>query len=127
MTSYKELRPILENILSDNNWHNIEEFLQVCSSTGLHLDDRSAIYNIMHQLKKKGVIRADGNGNYQNIKFYDSQIKNSELLSSIKNIESEILKYKNFNWINCSDSELQQARITLKLLIHLSKKIQDVL
>lgn len=83
MANYTKIRLILENILSDNNWHNTEEFLQICASHGLHLDDRSSIYNIMHNLKKKGIIQADGHGNHRNITNPNLKSSSSELLSSI--------------------------------------------
>ena len=87
---------------------------------------RGPIYNAVHQLKKKGKIEANGNGAYRicekNVndkeenettqeKFYKYD---DELAESIKNIEKHLEKYKKFNWINCREDELQEARFYAK-------------
>ena len=48
-----------------------------------------------------------------------------ESMEYIKKIETLILKYRKFDWINCSEKELQEARYTVNRLVKLSEKIQD--
>lgn len=82
--------------------------------------NRGPIYNVVHQLKKKGKIEANGIGEYRICKQSVEPVKKgrmefsnkqkNQLEVSIGNIEMYVDKYKKFDWINCSDEELQDAR-----------------
>ena len=87
--------------------------------------------------QNKRKIEANGNGAYRicekNVndkeenettqeKFYKYD---DELAESIKNIEKHLEKYKKFNWINCREDELQEARFYANKLIKLSEKIRN--
>ncbi len=135
MGKYKEIREVIINVVSDQQWHKLEELQSKCEEVGISFEDgRGPIYNITHQLKKKGKIEANGMGAYRicmqnmecdergEIEIHSNQKK--QLLESIENIEIYLAKYKHFNWINCSDEELQDARSNVVRLIELGQKIE---
>ena len=138
MGKYKEKRGIVFEVLSDREWHTIDEIQKKCEEKGIFLNgERSAIYNVMHQLKKKGMLETSGTGKY---KMSDENIQNDnkkeadqenchkqedKLGKSIKSIEIYLIKYKKFDWITCSEKELQEARANANKLIKLSEKIQN--
>ena len=51
-----------------------------------------------------------------------SNKQKNQLEVSIGNIEMYVDKYKKFDWINCSDEELQDARSNVTRLLDLAKK-----
>lgn len=138
MGKYREVRNIIMEVLSDREWHKIDELQKKCEVMGIGFEGgRGPIYNAVHQLKKKGKIEANGNGAYriceknvndkeENETTQEGFYKyDDELAESIKNIEKHLEKYKNFNWINCREDELQEARFYANKLIKLSEKIRN--
>lgn len=137
MKKYRELKKIIIESLSDGNWHTTDELQKKSEECGISFESgRGPIYNIMHQLKKDGEVEADGAGQYKlNIwpQIVEEQKNNQggyyrvkdESMEYIKKIETLILKYRKFDWINCSEKELQEARYTVNRLVKLSEKIQD--
>ena len=114
MGKYKDVRDVLINALSDKQWHGVDEIQSKCEEEGINLKgDRGPIYNVVHQLKKKGKIEANGMGEYRICKQSIEQVKEGKLETSnkqenqlevsIENIEIYMNKYKNFDWVNCSD------------------------
>lgn len=102
---------------------------------GINLEgNRGPIYNVVHQLKKKGKIEANGIGEYRICKQSVEPVKKgrmefsnkqkNQLEVSIGNIEMYVDKYKKFDWINCSDEELQDARSNVTRLLDLAKKVE---
>lgn len=135
MGKYKEVREVIINILSDKQWHGIDEIQSKCEEEGIDLEgNRGPIYNVVHQLKKKGKIEANGMGEYRvwNQDTEGSEKRESEhtnkqknqLIESIESIEIYLVKYKNFDWINCSDEELQCARSNVTRLLDLAQKVE---
>ena len=135
MGKYREVREVIINILSDKQWHGIDEIQSKCEGEGINLEgNRGPIYNVMHQLKKKGKIEANGMGEYRVwnqdigcIEKRKTELTNkqkNQLIESIENIEIYLVKYKNFDWINCSDEELQYARSNVTRLLDLAQKIE---
>lgn len=135
MGKYKEVREVIVNVLSDEQWHGVEEIQSTCEEEGIKLEgDRGPVYNVVHQLKKKGKIEANGMGEYRicnqsvgtvkvGVVEHSNKQKN-QLEVSIDNIEMYVDKYKKFNWINCSDEELQDARSNVTRLLDLAKKVE---
>lgn len=130
MGKYKDVREVIVNAISDKQWHGIDEIQSRCEGEGISLEgDRGPIYNVVHQLKKKGKIEANGMGAYrlreQSIELVESSNKQkNQLEASIENIEMYVDKYKKFDWINCSDEELQDARSNVTRLLDLAKKVE---
>lgn len=135
MGKYREVREVIIKILSDKQWHVIDEIQSKCEGEGINLaGNRGPIYNVMHQLKKKGKIEANGMGEYrvwnqdtegaEKRKLEFSNKQKNKLIESIENIEMYLVKYKNFDWIHCSDEELQYARSNVTRLLDLAQKIE---
>ena len=135
MGKYREVREVIINILSDKQWHGIDEIQSKCEGEGINLEgNRGPIYNVMHQLKKKGKIEENGMGDYrvwnqdigciEKIKTELTNKQKNQLIESIENIEIYLVKNKNFDWINCSDEELQYARSNVTRLLDLAQKIE---
>ena len=139
MVKYKNIREVVIRVLSDQKWHTIDEIENMCEAEGMKFDKvRGPIYNVLHQLKKSGVIESDGTGAYrkygENIVFKAKKgdkartVKfDEELNNCIKRIETQLIKLKKFDWINCTETELQEARFSANNLIKLSEKIQSEL
>lgn len=63
MVKYKKVREVIVNVLSDKQWHGVDEIKNKCEEVGINLKgDKGPIYNVVHQLKKKGKIEANGMG-----------------------------------------------------------------
>ena len=140
MAKYREVRDIILEVLNDKGWHTTDELQKECETKGIVFESgRGPIYNIVHQLKKKGKVETDGNGAYRICdKNPNSEEKkdfnqayfrerNTDLIENIKSIEKHLEKYRKFNWINCSEKELQEARFCASKLIKLSEKIKSEL
>lgn len=135
MGKYKDVREVIVNTLSDEKWHGVDEIQSKCEGEGINLEgDRGPIYNVVHQLKKKGKVEANGMGEYricnQDIEHIEKGgcesfcSQKNELLKNIESIEIYLVKYRNFDWINCSDEELQDARSNMTTLLDLARKIE---
>lgn len=93
-----------------------------------------AIGLVLCLAKKKGKIEANGIGEYRICKQSVEPVKKgrmefsnkqkNQLEVSIGNIEMYVDKYKKFDWINCSDEELQDARSNVTRLLDLAKKVE---
>lgn len=134
MGKYKEVRAIVIEVLSDRKWHTTEELQRECEMKGVGLDgERGPIYNIVHQLKIKEIIDSNGAGEYRMREEKLNQTannileENDELENSIKVIKMSLEKYKRFNWIKCSEEELQKARMNVGIIKELSDEIQHEL
>ena len=135
MGKYKEVREVIVNALSDRKWHGVHEIQRKCEEEKINLDgDRGPIYNVVHQLKKKGLLEANGMGEYRICKddtehaeekiLEPDNYQKNQLIESIESIDMYLTKYKKFNWINCSDGELQEARSNVLRLLDLAQKIE---
>lgn len=139
MVKYKDVRAVVVDTLGDQKWHTVDELQVKCEDIGIKLEGKKGpIYNVTYQLRKKGEIEANGTGEYRLCKknigldaveetlIQGSNYKcNESLMKSIENIELYLKKYKKFDWINCSESDLQEARINANKLINLAKKIRN--
>lgn len=133
MVKYKDVRVIALEELADQKWHTIQELQEKCESLGIDFEgNKSSLYNVLHQLKKKNILESSGTGDYKLLTDNTTQPspdssgdKTAELKTSIKTIESYINKYKKFDWINCSEQELHQARNNVAALLTLSGKIDN--
>ena len=56
------------------------------------------------------------------LSIYNDFVSIKEL--NIESIEIYLVKYRNFDWINCSDEELQDARSNVTTLLDLARKIE---
>lgn len=138
MGTYSEVRGIVIDVLSDQEWHTTEELQRKCEESGIMLNgERHSIYNAVHRLKKRGKIEGNGAGRYrmviENTEVEDEIGCDTEKVIEGNNIEQAILNiekllkfltiYKNFDWINCSDEECRNARKDARRLLALADKI----
>lgn len=133
MSKYKNLRVEILNILQDGEKHTVDDIKQSCEEKGFDFQNkREPIYNMVHQLKKKGVIISPGKGIYQIIdrnKQEEDEERNYidvEFQNCIKKIEEEIEKYKDFSWVNCSEKEWKIASIKGKQMMRLAEEINSI-
>lgn len=128
MIKYKEVREVVNSILDDQQWHTIDELQSKCEENGMSFEKgRGPIYNVTHQLKKQGKIETDGGGKYRAYRKNELVQRNSKeyIDSLVKEIEVYLAKYKRFDWVRCSDEELQEARNNAMQLIGLARKIEN--
>ena len=126
MTQSKQIRQIIQNLLSDYKEHTTKEFNDVLAANGIQLDSSSSLLrNVMFNLKKEFP-------NLTNARRGVYQLKNSEkttasntstLDASVLEIKKAISKYKSFNWYSCSDAELEAARAQVRTLLALANTI----
>lgn len=65
MGKYQRIREIIKVVLEDGKVHTAEELHRICEREGIEINrNRAEIYNTVHQLKKKGLIVADGDNGY---------------------------------------------------------------
>lgn len=65
MGKYQKIREIIKEVLSDGKAHTAEELHRACEKDKVEINrNRAEIYNTVHQLKKKGLIVADGDNGY---------------------------------------------------------------
>ena len=62
--------------------------------------------------------------NIENEERKSSNNQKNQLINSIEGIEIYLAKYKDFDWINCSDIDLQDARYNVAKLLDLAQKIE---
>ena len=131
MSKYKNLRVEILSILQDREKHTVDDIKQACEERGFDFQNKKdPIYNMVHQLKKKGVIISPGKGIYQindnNKQEKDEDYIDVEFQNCIKKIEEEIEKYKNFSWVNCSEKEWKIASIKGKQMMRLAEDITSI-
>lgn len=133
--NFRKIKHVLEECMSDQQWHTSPEIEKRCEEEGIHLNgDRSSIYSIFFQMKKRGNIITDGRGMYKLTGPLSENNKNNEqkqgvlssdeeLITAVGIIEKYLIKYKNFSLMDCSDAELQKAKSNVKMLNNLLKGI----
>ena len=136
MGKYGEIRKVIMNVLSDQQWHKLDELQIECEEAGITFEGgRGPVYNVTHQLKKKGKIEGNGMGEYKmHVQSKEccenedvagtSKNQETQLIESIKTIETYVMIYKNFDWINCSEAELNEARSNVTRLLDLAQTIE---
>ena len=132
MQKYKGLRNIILEILDDHNCWTTEQLVSECEKRGMIFENgKNSIYNITYQLKKNGDIERVSQGVFRRKKMEEIKEEQSEETSKMQEavwtIEKELEKYKDFDWINCSDDVLKQARMDVKELLKIAEKIQKSL
>ena len=130
MSTDKQIRPIILDILSDGKEHSIQEIKDYVLSQDIVLDKTSTLLrNILHNLKKEYPnLLNPSRGVYRLLLTEDSKTDDyDELNRSIATIEQTLQDCQNFNWYSCSDRELEVARTKVKLLLRLANTITSKL
>lgn len=111
MGKYREVRNIIMEVLSDREWHKIDELQKNVRlwEQVLKVEEVRFIMLFIDQ-KKKGKIEANGNGAYR---ICEKNVNDKE---ENETTQEEFYKY---------DDELQEARFYANKLIKLSEKIRN--
>lgn len=130
MAKYRDVRSYIMEALSDGKWHTTDELQKICENHGVvFLNGKGPIYNILYQQKKAGRVEADGTGAYRILKETQNENmreeENEDVNRAFTEIEKIIIKYKKFDWVNCTDDELKEARYYSSRLLILASTIQN--
>lgn len=136
MRKYRKIGEVVMDVLSDQQWHKLDELQTKCEEAGITFEGgRGPVYNVAYRLKEKGKIEGNGMGEYkmhvQSMECCEkedvvgtSKNQETQLIESIKMIETHLMIYKNFDWINCSEYELNEARSNVTRLLDLARTIE---
>lgn len=130
MSTGKQIKTIILDILSDGKEHSIQEIRDFVLSQDIVLDKTSTLLrNILHNLKKEYPnLLNPSRGVYRLLLTEDSKTDDYDKLNrSIATIEQVLQDCHNFNWYSCSDRELEVARTKVKLLLRLANTITSKL
>lgn len=128
MQEYNTLKNMILDILSDDECHTTDQLIEECQRRGMNFEGkRTPVYNATFQLKKKGLIVKEEKGLFKqrtpkNLNDSLSE-KDNGMEDAILIIEKRIDRYKKFDWIQCSDEVLMQARAEVKQLLKLAENI----
>ena len=130
MSTGKQIKKIILEILSDGKEHSIQEIKDHVLSRNIVLDQTSTlIRNILHNLKKEYPnLLNPSRGVYRLLLAENAKPDYYvELNHSIATIEQTLQECQNFNWYSCSDEVLEVARTKVKLLLRLANAITSKL
>ena len=114
MSKCKQIKGIIEDVFRDGEIHTVEEVKILAMKKKIIIDkDDAAIKNAFYQTKRDNINFINvGVGKYQ-MKQKNEEERNLDMEKLDKSIEcilNEIEGLKHFDWVNCSNEELLQAR-----------------
>lgn len=126
MSKMSVIKELILNILADNQSHSIKEFYAQAQQKGYIQDSNDAsIRNAIHHLMKTNTsIHRLEKGVYTMTSDSSNYMNEEELSQSIHYIFKTLNELNSFNWIECSDTELQHARAAVKQIKELVKKAE---
>lgn len=110
MGKYQRVREIIREVMKDGKVHTAEELHKICEKEGLEINsNRAEIYNMVHQLKKKGEIMSDGEKGY----LLAVQNNNSAIVTQKNKSTKEGQRIERcvFNSIDMSEFEIVRPAI----------------
>lgn len=121
----KTIKSLLE-IFEDGKLYSIKDLEKILEDD-YEIDlsgenGKKPLYTSLHRLKKQGKIRRTKNCYRICLPLTDREFE-----EAIEIVEAKIKMYKNFEWYNCSDEELAQARYVVKKITDLSKHVQNLM
>lgn len=137
MSKSEQIREIAYNLLHSNGQCNLSELQNELKAHNIYLSADSALPRaVMSQLvKSDSKIKRSKRGNYvytQYTEVYKMNTSldlknNNEFLNKLEQaeqiIQTIIGQIQNFDWINCSDDELQYMRLCAQRLQSLQKNL----
>lgn len=127
MKKSAQVRKYILELLSDGKEYTTTEIKEYILSKNVKLEKNSTlIRNVLYNLKHENPSFTNiDRGKYKLISNPPTLQNNySELKNAISIIEKNLQEYKHFNWISCSDLELEIARSKTQMLINLSSQIK---
>lgn len=106
-------KKIINELLGDGKVHTIDEMVSLALERHVIENKKdSAVKNALFQMKKQNtsIINVD-KGKYKMLIANDRNVKEKEVFEeSISYVFLEIRKLKEFDWMNCTNEELAEAR-----------------
>lgn len=131
MSKSKEIKKVIMEILKDGNVHTAEEIRTVCIEKGIiGSKEANIVRGAVFSLKKENeyfVAVEKGRYKLEKEKNLEKYIKTDDFEEVIKYLNKKIDVFKNFNWITCTDEELDKSRKQIMLLIDLSNEIKKII
>lgn len=128
MSKSKEIKKIIMEILKDGEVHTAEEIRMACLERGIiGSEEANIVRGAVFSLKKENenfVAVEKGRYKLEKEKDLEKCIEKDEFEEVIKYLRKKINMFKNFNWITCTDEELEVSRKQIMLLRDLSDEIE---
>jgi len=131
MSKCKKIKEIIVELFDDGEVHTIGEVIEQAMKQGVITDSRdSSVKNALYQMKKTNAsfINVD-TGKYQMEKINEEgdQEKAEGFDSNLDCVLREVTLLKKFDWVNCSDEELAEARAKIVKLKRLFEELQRIM
>lgn len=127
MKKSAQVKKYILELLSDGKEYTTTEIKEYILSKNIKLEKNSTlIRNVLYNLKRENSSFTNTERGKYKLISKPSTLQNdySELKNAISIIEKNLKEYKHFNWISCSDLELEIARSKTQMLINLSSQIK---
>ena len=134
MSKSSEIRTIIRHLLSDGADCSVEDVWNECVKQAvISPKERSIVRAALYYMKQRGEITALPTGKYQACRDMKEPgteqlricaLDLAELQEFDRRIEQTCQELRHFNWIMCSDSELEQAREKVFLLRQIRDRLQ---
>lgn len=132
MTMNKKVQNLICKLLSDKNIHTIKEIREAAYKQGIlqpGKKDNTIIRNALYLLKKKGaIVNGVNRGEYKLAENFDEVADEKKKYKCAANLLMQrTTELKNFDWFDCTDDELEEAREDVKFLRNVATTILDTL
>lgn len=130
MSKSKEIKKVIMDILQDGNIHTAEEIRTVCARKGIiDIKESNVVRGAIFTLKKENecfVAVDKGKYKLRRINDVEESIVHDEFDKVIKYLEKKVNVFKRFNWITCTDEELEIARKQITVMMNLADDIKKI-
>ena len=135
MSKSSEIREMIRQVLSDGAEHNLSElYAESVRREIIPPEQRSIVRAAIDFMKRHGELQVITPGLYrlrqgEAAQTEEESPRSGELQEFSRRVGQTCRRLKRFNWIQCSDEELREAREKAQLLRQLQAQIQalDVL
>ena len=119
MSASSEIRIVAREILSDGEAHGIDEIKRAVAERGIDLPKSSNMVRAsLHFMKKRGELISITPGIYKLVDFQQAPVPPVQVLPFTveeleqfrSRLERTVSSLREFDWIGCSNSELEAAR-----------------
>jgi len=131
MSKCRQVKELIEELFKDGDVHTIEEITLLAIERKIIRDAKdSAVKNALFQMKRdnpnfinvdKGKYQARGKdnaGNKNSVEMFEK---------AVEYLAKEVVDLKKFDWVNCTDEELLEAREKIAKLKKLGLEVQKLI
>lgn len=131
MSKCKRVKMLIEELFSDGKVHSIEEITLLAIEKKIVLNKKdSAVKNALYQMKQvnTNLVSVD-KGTYRMLSSEDGNVikQDNAFENALEIVLAEVCKLRNFDWINCTDDELVQAREKIAKLKNVFGDVQKLI